>query len=348
MRSVGDDWTIHVHVDDLENIRATDLRRLMRRYTEQTGTIAPDIVVVAQFHDARDDLEWATISGVSFEVVPTSGEFTMRLRTWADEIPDDPVQGSGAAERLVPLLKRNRMWPVDVAEDTDHAGRYWETEVRVGFHPRGRSMASLAQVGLDAVQLLQAVAGDMTRQDVIDLLRSGNAAALIGQPEGQWLEAKQQHYQLKTDEGAIKLARAVAQFANASDGGLVVVGLATAKRSGVDAIHAVTPMQHDPNIRRLYLQKLQKRIYPLPEGMQVEVIPVDGGDLIAIDIPPQREELKPFLIHGAVIDDRINNAFISIVERRDDEGLADSIAVVHSALVAGRALLRHGHVPPKT
>lgn len=344
-RHLNDSWHINVHIDDLGTIGATDLRTAMRRYTSLTGTVAPDIVVVDGGHDAKEDLEWALISGVSFELDPETDDFVMRLHLRTDEFPGSTEKNTGAANRLAPLLSRHRMWLVDAAEAVDSGGQYWEINIRVGFHTRSRTMASLAHVGLDAVSLLYAVTGQMSRDNIIDLLRTGNAKVLIGQPEGQWLEAKQQHYRLHTDEGQIKLARAVAQFANAPDGGLVIIGLATAKRGGVDAINAVTPLPQDSNIRRRYVQHLQNRIYPTPDGMRVERIPVDGGELIAIDIPPQRAELMPFLIHGAVIGGRVNNAFISIVERRDDEGLADSIASIHSTLVAGRALLRHGLLP---
>jgi hypothetical protein len=42
----------------------------------------------------------------------------------------------------------------------------------------------------------------------------------------------------------------------------------------------------------------------------------DDGMLILIDVPPQPEELKPFLVHGAIVDGRAEGAFVSIVRRR--------------------------------
>lgn len=211
------------------------------------------------------------------------------------------------------------MWLVSDKEDWDNDGRWWNVQLRIGFHPRGRSGEALVRDGLEIVALLNATAGQLDRTNTLDLLRSGHAQALIGQPEGPWLETKREHYDLKSDAGQIKLARAVTQFANSECGGLVVVGLATKKHAGIDAIHAVMPMAHNPNIRRRYVQILQNRIYPPPDNLRVEVIAVPDGELVVIDIPAQPEELKPFLVHGAVIEGRVNDTFISIVQRREDE-----------------------------
>jgi hypothetical protein len=47
----------------------------------------------------------------------------------------------------------------------------------------------------------------------------------------------------------------------------------------------------------------------------------DNGLLIVIDVPPQPEELKPFLVHGAVVDGKAEREFISIVRRQGDEAI---------------------------
>lgn len=60
-----------------------------------------------------------------------------------------------------------------------------------------------------------------------------------------------------------------------------------------------------------------------------------------VDIPPQPEEIKPFLVSGAIVD----GAFISIVRRRGEGSVPTTAQEMHSTLVAGRALLRRGHLP---
>lgn len=45
----------------------------------------------------------------------------------------------------------------------------------------------------------------------------------------------------------------------------------------------------------------------------------EGLSLILIDIPPQLDELKPLLVHGAIMSDgSAEGAFISFVQRRGE------------------------------
>lgn len=66
--------------------------------------------------------------------------------------------------------------------------------------------------------------------------------------------------------------------------------------------------------------------------------------MILIDIPPQPEELKPFLVHGAIVNGAVEGAFISIVRRRGESSIPTTASMIHSTLAAGRALLRRGEL----
>jgi hypothetical protein len=68
--------------------------------------------------------------------------------------------------------------------------------------------------------------------------------------------------------------------------------------------------------------------------------------LVIISIPPQEEDLKSFLVHGAIVDGRIEGAYISIVRRSGEDSIPITAQQIHGTLAAGRALLRRGHVPP--
>jgi hypothetical protein len=70
-----------------------------------------------------------------------------------------------------------------------------------------------------------------------------------------------------------------------------------------------------------------------------------GHGLVVISIPTQEEELKPFLVHGAIVDGRMESA-ISIVRRSGEDSIPITAQQIHSTLAAGRALLRRGQVPP--
>jgi hypothetical protein len=171
---------------------------------------------------------------------------------------------------------------------------------------------------------------------------------LIGQPEGHWLDVKGQHCDLSTDHGEISLAQAVTRFCNAEDGGLVVVGMSAKKVPGGEEIHGLCPVPKDGRMPRRYQQVLEKRVFPPPDGLTIEAVAEAGGMLVLIDIPPRPEELKPFLVHGAIVDGKVEGAFISIVRRRGESSIPITAPMIHSTLAAGRALLRRGELPGPT
>lgn len=246
---------------------------------------------------------------------------------------------------VLPYLKRHRMWVTSLSLDEVGPGALWE--LVLGFHPQGRVLADLYNHGTEVALFIGAmVTGDLTRSTICDLVRGGHAHLLIGQPEGHWLEAKSQHYDLGSDGGQISLAQAVTRFCNAEQGGVVVVGLKTRRVPGGEVIYALSPMPADPRALRRYQQALDSRVFPPPDNLTMELVPTDGGTLVLIDIPPQPEELKPFLVHGAIVDGRVEGAFISIVRRRGEASIPITAPMIHSSLAAGRALLRRGVLPP--
>ncbi|TFD35948.1 hypothetical protein E3T40_07255 [Cryobacterium sp. TMT1-19] len=140
--------------------------------------------------------------------------------------------------------------------------------------------------------------------------------------------------------GKVSLAQAVARFCNSEEGGLVIVGAETKDRGSGDNIVRICPMPTNPRVNRQYQQALHNHLYPPPDAIRLEVTQYPDGDLLLIDIPPQPEELKPFLVHGALVDGHGEGAFISIVRRRDDVSIPTTAAMIHSTIAAGRALLR--------
>lgn len=99
-------------------------------------------------------------------------------------------------------------------------------------------------------------------------------------------------------------------------------------------------------MKRRYLQALHQHLYPPPTRLQVE--PVKCGfeaELYLVDIPPQPEELKPFLVSGAIVDGKTRGSFIGIVSRHGDVAIPTTAAEIHATLAAGRALLRRGVLP---
>lgn len=98
---------------------------------------------------------------------------------------------------------------------------------------------------------------------------------------------------------------------------------------------------------RRYQQVLARRLYPPPDGLTVRPIACQGGQLMLIDVPMQPEELKPFLVSGAIVNGKTEDTFISIVRRRGDSSIPTTAPMIHSMLAAGRALLRRGELPKR-
>lgn len=169
---------------------------------------------------------------------------------------------------------------------------------------------------------------------VADLVRGGAAELLIGQPEGNWLDAKAQEYDLATMHGKISLAQAAARFANGEDGGVIVIGAHAKKIPGGEKIRSVpgvAPRYSDTEAR--YRRILDQHLYPPVWGLRIDLVPTtDDKALISIDIPPQPEELKPFLVHGAITaEGDTEGSFISIVQRRGEGSMPITAPMIHAS-----------------
>ena len=140
-------------------------------------------------------------------------------------------------------------------------------------------------------------------------------------------------------------SRSVAKFANAEEGGLVVAGMAGKKFPGGERIHRVCPVPLDSRLIRKYQQVLESRLYPPPDYLTIEAIAVDDGGLMLIAVPAQPDDLKPFLVHGAIVDGREERSFISIIRRRGESSIPITAPMIHASLAADRTLLRRGKTP---
>jgi hypothetical protein len=97
---------------------------------------------------------------------------------------------------------------------------------------------------------------------------------------------------------------------------------------------------------RRYQYAIERCLFPPPDHLSIESVDMpENGMLILIDVPLQPEELKPFLVHGALVDGQVQGAFISIVRRRGESSIPITAPMIHSTLAAGRALLRRGELP---
>jgi Schlafen, AlbA_2 len=289
------------------------------------------------------------VGPIGFEVVNDDLIVTARCTAAWPDSGDGADLDAVALERVrrlvEPLLKQSRsaLAHIDINDSwTDH--EFVAIDLHIATPRTGRSVADLFRIGENVLRLCEAFArAQVTRRTVADLVRGGGAHLLIDQPEGNWLDAKSQEYDLSTTKGKINLAQAVARFANAEDGGLIVFGAKAKKVPGGEVIRqvrGVTPRYNDTAAR--YLKVLDRHVYPPPYGMRIDLVPTNHElALIVIEVPPQPEEFKPFLVHGAITaDGDTEGAFISIVQRRGEGSIPITAPMIHASIAAGRALLR--------
>lgn len=205
----------------------------------------------------------------------------------------------------------------------------------------------LVAAGRAVKALLEAYQGGALNVETVrNLLRGGHPSLLIGLSECDWFEAKSQAYNLDAPGSAgerqkIELAQDVARFANGDTEAILVVGLREGTVPKQHAVAEVKPVLLDAVDTQRYRAILDTRIIPPVAGLVLETVELEAGTgLLLISVPRQLAELQPFLVHGAIVGDKVEGAFFSIVRRRGEGSITTTAAQIHAYIVAGRAFLR--------
>lgn len=289
-------------------------------------------------YSIAEPLEFGHLDGVGIVVDTTVGLHGTGL----EQADIEPL--------LTPAVERQGGSIIDVA--VEGAGTQVYAVVRSEVTRRGATIRTGLSVAESIQMIVNRVAkGSLDAGAAFDLVRAGRADLLVGMDESDWLEAKSRPHLVESEAGRIELAQDIARFANGESPGLLVVGLTTKRRQGRDVITSVLPSRERYDAGR-YHRTLDQRIFPPVEGLIVETasVPTNGnsdGHVLVFYVPAQPEELKPFLVHGAIVGDRVEGAFISIVRRRGEHSVPTRPESIHTALAAGRALLRHGRLPER-
>lgn len=188
--------------------------------------------------------------------------------------------------------------------------------------------------------------GPLDAMGVMNLLRGGHPHALVGEVESDFLEAKTTIHPIgvggtAAEKGKIELAQDVARFANGDTDAVLVIGFRESSGGGRNEIGSVTPVADSllnaPQIREV----LDARIVPPLEGLLIEQFPAGPGEsVLAIFVPAQAPEMQPYLVHGAIVEGKVEGAFFSIVRRRGEGSITTSAQQIHAYIVAGKRFLR--------
>lgn len=339
-RSNGADGFVVKH-SDLAKIRAADLIRELRRAHAYEGE--SDRILVDYDQSTHYSPKNTVVEHISFELI--DNQLAVKLSVLTDDRLDTDQLLSRVDNAVGPLLQRVKFTLVDAEPDSYDDTPFHHT-LYFSVPTRKKSLRDIYTVAEQISTLFDAAeTGALSRETALDLLRAGHAPLLIGHPESDWLDVKSDHYDLSTDRGKISLASAVARFCNAEVGGIVLVGMDTKRIPGGELIKSVRPVPIDVRTIRRYRQAIENRLFPFPYAMQLETVETSAGEgLVIVSVPPQDEELKPFLVHGAIVDGRVEGAYISIVRRSGEDSIPISAQQIHSTLAAGRALLRRGQL----
>lgn len=132
------------------------------------------------------------------------------------------------------------------------------------------------------------------------ILAGGDFEPFVGEREDLELEFKRQPYQLDQEAEKFELAKDVAALANGA-GGLLLIGVQTERREESPLDEAVRIRAFDRGLvdTARYEALIGARVYPPIQGLRVDFQPSaadpDRG-LIAIDVPPQAENDRLFLV----------------------------------------------------
>ena len=108
----------------------------------------------------------------------------------------------------------------------------------------------------------------------------------------------------------------MARFAAVTVTPIILIGFKEKKDGKTSRLDQASPVPLDGIDPDQHRSVIDARVVPPIDGLLVERIDM-GNDqgLLLISVPPQPSEIQPYLVHGAVVGDKNEGAFFSIVRR---------------------------------
>lgn len=335
----GEDVT--VHIQDLDGMTCGQLKEILLRLEELEYPTYLDVLGERVSPDS--DFEYLNFDEEDVRISVSNNHLEIEIPCSLHS--ESEVTLDFLIERINPLIKRKHLKFAG-----DEYSTYYPTEeiffshISLSTEDDSSPCSQFIKDAQEVQALVNALGTNgLTPSTLADIVRAGQSEALLGQTENQWLEIKSEHFYPETPKGKFRFLRSVVQFANTDEGGILLLGAKTESRSGVDVIEKITPLprsQETSKRKEQYKSALTDAVFPPIKNLSIEEIQLDSGSMMIFLIPPQPEELKPFLIHGIEEDRKKNNQYISFVERNGDAVYTYTPQSIHSMLAAGKALLR--------
>lgn len=159
--------------------------------------------------------------------------------------------------------------------------------------------------------------------ELVEALTRQEWDRVVGTPESSWVDFKTAPYALAEDRGKVTLAADVAAFANAA-GGALVVGYEAQK-----AAHSAQELavRHRPVNKSVVdgdaIQSvIADRIFPRVRGVRLGWYPPEPateGGVLLIEVPPQDEGARPFVVERVLEGDRSSGRHAIAVPIREGD-----------------------------
>jgi hypothetical protein len=330
----GEDGNAHARLPELLDVSVVSLTRAMNTLREQ---IREDTLWMYLYDVDSSEKYWPEVSVYEPVTLKFYGD---RVRVVAlAQTFGKQLRNAYLGQILLPLMRRSRF---TLTGSTYRSGLVDDVELKMEpSRVRGRRVSDLIHVARDAITLTEAVLreGALTAGAVADLVAADRADLVIGQREGAAFDAKSV-YTLDSDAARFEFAKDVAAFANAPEGGLIVVGLRTRKAAHDDMVVAAPKLAVSRSQIAALRGVITSWLFPRPVDVTIKpVVNRDGIGFILIRIPPQPPELQPIFVRRAKLARKLSTEQITVPYRSDDKTEYWDAARLHSLIVAGRAAM---------
>jgi hypothetical protein len=183
-------------------------------------------------------------------------------------------------------------------------------------------------------------------EDILAVLDAGDDGALRGVYESATLDFKGA-YHFGDDRERWEFGKDVAAMAN-GDGGVIVVGVHTEPDPAQDEERAtaVKPFRHELFDTTRAARFLDTDVYPPIDGVRILPFEREGGRrLVAVVVPPQPDDQKPFLLSKVIDNDGRGVDSFVVPRRSGSHTVYAKVGTVHRDIADGR---RHRRTPLPT
>jgi hypothetical protein len=189
----------------------------------------------------------------------------------------------------------------------------------------------------------------MTRAEALEILGSGDFEQFVGAQETLEVEFKGEPYRVADrDSQKFELAKDVSAFANAA-GGVIIIGAQTERDNevAVDVVTQLRLLSQGHVDAQQYEGIVADRVYPRLRELHVRFYPSAANaerGILAIDVPPQDEVDKYFLIQRPTEEgtDRTPGWLIAVavrsIGRVEERRVGEIHTLINRGLVVGRQL----------